>query len=389
MNGRERILNALRGADTDLVPFAPNIYLWFYYHRYNGTLPAEIASMQHPFEVLRYLGADILARWDTQWALREVYTAGEYSEEYSGDGDLSIERVTAFHHWPPHMTERRQRLVTPYGPLTQLWRLSPETGADFEAEHWWKEWSEYEAVRFMLENKEFEFDAALFDYWVDQVGDDGVMLLNISESPLKRLHWLAGPANASLFIMDHPAEMKALAQIHEEKALQFLAQVVDHPKAQVFISHDNLDSAFYSPKFYRDFCDSFFTRAADLIHSRGKTLVVHACGRNKALLKAVGASRVDCLEGITPPPLGDVDLSTARSATGYETFTVNGGMDTAHLEVKNEAARVIHTYTRDLFAAMGDKPHFIFASSCMTPPPTPWENLLHFRDAAREYGRMS
>ena len=49
--------------------------------------------------------------------------------------------------------------------------------------------------------------------------------------------------------------------------------------------------------------------------------------------------------------------------------------------------QVIHTYTRDLFGSMGDKRHFIFASSCMTPPPTPWENLLHFRDAAREYGR--
>jgi uroporphyrinogen-III decarboxylase len=360
MNGRERILNAFRGAVTDVVPFAPNIYLWFYFHRYNGTLPAVIAHMQHPFEVLRYMGADILARWDTQWALREKY-----------------------------MTERHQRFVTPHGTLTQQWRLSPETGADFEAGHWWKEWSEYEAVRFMLESKQFEFDAALFDRWVDEVGDDGVMLLNISESPLKRLHWLAGPANASLFIMDHPAEMKTLAQIHEEKALKFLEQVVDHPKAQAFVSHDNLDSAFYPPKFYHGYCDSFFTRAAALIHSRGKTLVVHACGRNKALLKAVGTSQVDCLEGITPPPLGDVNLGAVCEAVGYDRFTVDGGMDTAHLEVKNDAAQVIHTYTRDLFEAMGDKRHFIFASSCMTPPPTPWENLLHFRDAAREYGGIN
>jgi uroporphyrinogen-III decarboxylase len=64
-------------------------------------------------------------------------------------------------------------------------------------------------------------------------------------------------------------------------------------------------------------------------------------------------------------------------------------MDTAHLEVRADAKQVIHTYTSDLFESMGDKRHFIFASSCMTPPPTPWENLLHFRDAAREYGRIS
>ena len=126
-----------------------------------------------------------------------------------------------------------------------------------------------------------------------------------------------------------------------------------------------------------------------MIHARGKTLVVHACGRNKALLKHIGRSQVDCLEGITPPPLGDVNLGSVRETVGYERFTVDGGMDTAHLEVKADAEQVIHTYTRDLFASMGDKRHFIFASSCMTPPPTPWENIVAFRNAAREYGRIN
>jgi uroporphyrinogen-III decarboxylase len=136
-------------------------------------------------------------------------------------------------------------------------------------------------------------------------------------------------------------------------------------------------------------CDSFFTRAAELIHARGKILAVHACGRSKALLKQVGDSRIDCLEGITPPPLGDVHLGDVRATTGYERFTVNGGMDTTHLEANVDAERTIHTYTRDLFESMGDRRHFIYASSCMTPPPAPWDNLIHFRDAAREYGRLS
>ena len=43
MNGRQRILAAFRGEQPDTVPFAPNIYQWFYYHYRNGTLPAEVA----------------------------------------------------------------------------------------------------------------------------------------------------------------------------------------------------------------------------------------------------------------------------------------------------------------------------------------------------------
>lgn len=71
MNGRQRLLAAFRGEPTDVIPFAPNIYFWFYFHKYRGTLPEPVATAQHPFEVLRFLGADILARWDTQWALRD------------------------------------------------------------------------------------------------------------------------------------------------------------------------------------------------------------------------------------------------------------------------------------------------------------------------------
>jgi hypothetical protein len=128
------------------------------------------------------------------------------------------------------------------------------------------------------------------------------MMAHITESPLKALHWLAGPENASLWVADHPEEMRTLARIHEGKALRLLESMVDNPDAQVFIALDNLDSAFYTPRFYKDFCLSFFARAAEIIHSRNKIFVVHACGRNRALMPLVGESRVDCLEGLTPPP---------------------------------------------------------------------------------------
>ncbi|MEK7409167.1 MAG: uroporphyrinogen decarboxylase family protein [Acidobacteriota bacterium] len=152
-------------------------------------------------------------------------------------------------------------------------------------------------------------------------------------------------------------------------------------------SLDNLDSVFYPPYFYRDYCHDFFARAAEIIHRRGKIFVVHACGQNRVLLPLVGRSGVDCLEGITPPPTGNVDLSQARRLSGYERFTVNGGMDVTRQETAADPEARIHDYTRRLFESMGDKRHFIFASSCSTSVLTPWENLVHFRDAAREYGR--
>jgi hypothetical protein len=86
MNGKERILAAFHGSRADFVPFAPNLYLWFYYHRYHGTLPDELKGVTHPLGALRHLGADILARWDTQWAVKEVYSAGEHRSEFVDHG---------------------------------------------------------------------------------------------------------------------------------------------------------------------------------------------------------------------------------------------------------------------------------------------------------------
>lgn len=388
MKGRERILAAFAGEAPDAVPFAPNVYQWFYNHQREGTLPAELAQARHPIDVLRSLGADILVRWDTQRATRAIYAHGDYREEYLGSIPTTVPVTTAFNVYPSGRDTCRRSIATPYGTLSETWVYSRDSGADFCTEFLWKRWDEYAAVRYLLESREYVLDHDLFLYWDRLIGDDGLPMVHLTQTPLKTFHWLAGQQNATLFMVDHPDEMKALATIHVERVLRLLHGVVEKPFARVFISLDNLDVMFYSPALYRLFCADFFAQLADVIHSHGKYLVVHACGKNRRLLPLVGASHVDCLEGITPPPFGDVLLPEARALSGYAGFTVNGGIDLAMQELQEDAAARIHDYTRSLFAGMGNKRHFIFASSCNTSPLTPWSNLIHFRDAAREYGEL-
>eukprot|EP01009_Symbiontida_sp_KSa7_P003879 NODE_1948_length_526_cov_518.343816_g1585_i0.p1 GENE.NODE_1948_length_526_cov_518.343816_g1585_i0~~NODE_1948_length_526_cov_518.343816_g1585_i0.p1 ORF type:complete len:162 (+),score=19.35 NODE_1948_length_526_cov_518.343816_g1585_i0:30-515(+) len=151
---------------------------------------------------------------------------------------------------------------------------------------------------------------------------------------------------------------------------------------------DNVDSPFYSPKFFKKYCTEAFTRAAAICHSRNKLFVVHACGKNKTLLKLVGDCKVDCLEGLTPSPIGDVDFKDARRLAEYTGFTINGGMSAMQTEiVEDKAEATLHEYVRGLFSSLPYPSHFIFASSCNTGPRTKWSNLLYFRAAARLYGK--
>ena len=388
MTSRERILGAFRGESIDRVPFAPNIYQWFHVRRANGTLPSELEGMEHPFEVLRFLGADILARWDTQACARAIFTAGRFSEQYRGSSAGTSDRITAFNHYPPGCDECRRQFETPYGPLTEQWNYSQSANADFQSEFMWKNWDDFPKIKFFLESRDYEFDAQSFRGWFDRAGPDGVVMVHLTQSPLKTFHWLAGAERTTYFAADHPKEMQELAAIHEEKAIALLNQTLDFSHAEVFVSLDNLDSAFYSPSLYERYCHPFFMRAASLIHTRNKVFVVHACGHTRALLPQVAASGVDCLEGITPPPVGNVDFGRIRSLTAPRRFVINGGIEVHHVEDNINAESRIHDYTRRLFGEIGDLRGFIYASSCNTSPAAPWENIIHFRNASLEYGNI-
>jgi len=107
--------------------------------------------------VLHHLGADILARWDTRPATETLYTAGRHQEEFYGDTPRTNLLVTSFNRYPPHTDHCRRTFETPYGTLHETWTYSHDAGADFISEYWWKDWSEYPAVRYMLESTEFVF----------------------------------------------------------------------------------------------------------------------------------------------------------------------------------------------------------------------------------------
>jgi hypothetical protein len=386
MNGKERLLAALAGERPDRVPFAPNIWQWFHVNDYNGTLPAAISAAASPVEVLRGMGADIFSKFDGLAALATYRDCGQMVE-FSGGLPAGRAPWASFTTFDEGLI-RKDRLETPMGALTHTWEYRAETGAPFEAERWWKNFDlEYSAVRFWLEHTEWHLDAGALRAGLDNVGDDGLIIFQLMPSPLKQFHWLAGQTAASYFITDHPREMLALAQLHEKNSLEYLEEVVDQNGIWVFEVADNLDSLFYPPAWFRELCLPTLRKAADIIHARNKYLFVHACGKLKALAPQFVEARLDCVEGQAPPPLGDWPLAQARALD--ERLILCGGMAAPEQELTGPAtAAKLDAYVRELFASLGEKRRFVFASSCNTSPRAPYENLLAFRDASWKYGKV-
>ena len=386
MTGKERILATLAGQTPDRVPFAPNIWQWFYVNRGAGRLPAALAAAGDPLEALRLLGADVLSKFDGA-VLREHLADCRRSVSYEGD-PLDRPMWTSFVEFEGGPL-RRERVETPHGTLTQVWRYAPEAAAPFEAEHWWKDFDrEYPAVRAWMLDRRFEVDSAALQRGLAKIGDDGLLLLQLLPTPLKQFHWLAGPSAASLFIADHPEAMYELAGLHRRQALAVVEQVVDLPGVTIFEVPDNLDSTFYSPRLFREFCLPMLRQAAAMIHARRKYLFIHACGRLKALAPLLLESGVDCVEGQAHPPLGDWHLHEARALSPR--LILCGGMTANEQEWHGPGtAQRIDDFVRDLLGSLGDRRRLVLASGCNTSPNTPLENLIAFRDAAWKHGRFT
>ena len=62
MTSRERLLAVLQGQIPDRIPFAPNIWQWFEYHKLHDQLPVELRQCRHQLDAMKVLGVDIFSR---------------------------------------------------------------------------------------------------------------------------------------------------------------------------------------------------------------------------------------------------------------------------------------------------------------------------------------
>ncbi len=85
----------------------------------------------------------------------------------------------------------------------------------------------------------------------------------------------------------------------------------------------------------------------------------------------IAASRIDGVESLTPPPIGDMEIPQARAAWPHSLLI--GGLDPSRLAMLPAAA--VGTYVRDTLRAAGDIRGFVLSTGDATPHGTPIENL--------------
>lgn len=393
MTGRERIHAALKGEPVDRVPFALNIWQWFYAQLYRGTLPDEYVDCKTPIAFLKKYGADIITRWDGQIKGRAGlgqfvrFPNCRYRQVETGQR-IKMPITTAFNHYQ-RLNRIHSTIETAHGTLSQTWRLSEEICADFEEQYWVRDWQrDFRSLQAVVRDRTYDIEMDQYVRDLAEVGSYGIIMVEIPENPIKMLHWLMGPENATLAVLDHQDQCRKLFDIHTEMTLQFIDGVCEkttYDDTPLLMSNDNLDAALMPPSFFDTYLYDHYRKVSERIHDHGRLFAVHSCGNNWDLRHCIRNSGIDMMEGLTPPPLGNFPLHEARKEIG-DHFVVEGGNNYIHQEMTGGAEEAIDAHTKQLLIEMRDTPRFIYSSSCQTSPNTPIDNLHYFRDAVWKYG---
>jgi hypothetical protein len=290
MSSTADILARFSGAAGQGAVYLPDLTLWYKWHRAQDSLPAGWRGYSLP-EVARALGAPV---WLAARPWR-VETPGIETGVSEGEG------------------ERVVRWQTPLGGLVARWQRGP--GGD-----WWQ--TEYPvktpenlaAAVALVNARSYVVDASELAELQAQVGDDGVLALELPHRPYSDLlHELLGWSDG-LLLVSEPAVSEIVTSL--ELKLQDLVRQVAGLPGELVLSPDNLDGQFISPTVFQAYLAGSYRLTAEVLHERGKRLVVHVGGPVKRLLELLAHAGVDALEGVAGPPQGDASLSRARAVAG-------------------------------------------------------------------------
>lgn len=382
MNSRERLMASLTGEPPDRIAWAPLIDGY-----YIASLPADFQREHFGFttqdlamttkslylvdelhrwiiDFTRLVGADVLAR----------HAPGLDSHV----ADLIIEEIPKGH-------KIRRRFVTSVGVLTDVVYTVPESPyyPFYGVEYKLKTLEDIRVYRHMWENTHFEPDYQAFLNEDAYIGDDGVPAIDGPQSAVQfLLGEEAGVTNFYYLLQDHRAEMHRLVETMHSK-IREAYEIIARSPAQVVIAMEDLSSTTSSPTIFERYSWRHLNEYADILHAEGKVFLAHMCGHLRAMAPLIAQSKLDGVESLTPPAVGDLSVAQAREHWG-EGFIIVGGLD-AHtmLEIDQDKVR---TAVLDVLEQARPGLNFVLSNADAMPYGASLETLQTIAHVAEEHG---
>ena len=376
LSSKERLLRTIRRADVDRVPISPR-----YFDYLNGV---EGCCCVHHFIWFRdkHYHHDLMPIFKPEQSNYLLRLEGPYSDLLNVSVEIETKDTGA------DVVEVRRRFHTPAGILTDrrsVTRPGDASGFEHILEGPVKDRSDLEKIRFMLPSPKGAYLGHI-RILQEAIGDKGILLVSATQGVDQLLVDALGFQNALIMYYDDRVLLIQLLRILNDYHRTILKRVLELGMEVMFEPWYNCSmSVGWSPTQFRDLFLPLIKENADLIHSYGAYVDYYDDGKISAVLEDVAGAGVDVIETLGPPPIGDIDLGSAKKRVG-DRVCLKGHIDQINLICFGKPAQIREAVRQAMEVA---KPGggFIIGTSDSIRPESPPENIKAYFEAAYEFGK--
>ncbi|TWH47501.1 uroporphyrinogen decarboxylase family protein [Sporomusa sp. KB1] len=213
---------------------------------------------------------------------------------------------------------------------------------------------------------------------VAEVGKE-VTVTGALTGPFTTASFLIGAENLARLVAKNPEAVHRLCRLSLETCLTYAKAIIDTGCTPSLT--DPMSSAtIISPQKFKDFSLPYLKELIDYIHSRGKGVTLHICGKTAKVWEQMADAGADCISIDNA-----ASLTEAKEKVGSR-LRLMGNVKPSEIMLQGTVADVRLAVLSGVREAYNNPKGYIVASGCSLPTETPFANIDAMLDAVREIG---
>lgn len=213
---------------------------------------------------------------------------------------------------------------------------------------------------------------------VDTVGKE-VTVTGALTCPFTNASFLVGAEKLVRLILRDPEKVHKLCEISLETNLRYAKAIID-AGCTPSLTDAMSSCTVISPKQFKEFSFPYLKRLIEYIHSRGKSVTLHICGKSSGIWHLMVEAGADCISIDN-----DADLLEAKKAVG-DKVRLMGNVRPSEVMLEGTEELVRHATIECIKKAYDNPKGYIVASGCSLPTETPFRNIHAMLNTVREVG---
>jgi uroporphyrinogen decarboxylase len=198
-------------------------------------------------------------------------------------------------------------------------------------------------------------------------------------APFTNASFLIGTENLVRLTLKKPQAVHRLCEVSLETSLRY-AEAMLKIGCAPSLTDPMSSSTLISPRQFREFSLPYLKRLIDFIHSHGKPITLHICGKTHPVWELMADTGADCLSIDN-----EASLVEAKAKVGNR-VRLMGNVPPAAVMLQGSCDEVRSAVRECVSQAHNSPRGYIVASGCSLPTETPFANIDAMMNAVREIG---